>query len=71
MQLLPVWIASALINAALILPASRIPLLTPAGWLHAWILGSVLGASLGWRGWLAVVLYLVLGSAVTKLEVAR
>ena len=71
MQLLQVWITSALINAALILPASRIPLLTPAGWLHASILGSVLGASLGWRGWLAVVLYLVLGSAVTKLGFER
>jgi uncharacterized protein (TIGR00297 family) len=47
--------------------AQRLPLLTPAGWLHAAILGSVLWGSLGWRGWLTVVFYLFLGSLVTKL----
>jgi uncharacterized protein (TIGR00297 family) len=55
------------INAVLIAMAQRAPLLTPAGWVHAGILGTVLWGSLGWRGWLAVVAYLVLGSAVTKL----
>ena len=71
MELLQAWIVSAVVNSALILPATRVPLLTPAGWLHAWILGTVLGATLGWRGWLAVVLYLLLGSAVTKIGYRR
>jgi uncharacterized protein (TIGR00297 family) len=65
------WPLSGLINALLILPLRRLPLLTAAGWLHAWILGTLLGACLGWRGWLVVVIYLVLGSAVTKLGFAR
>ena len=71
MELLQAWIVSAVVNCALILPATRVPLLTPAGWLHAWILGTVLGATLGWKGWLAVVLYLLLGSAVTKIGYRR
>lgn len=65
------WLLSALANAVLILPLRPVPVLTPAGWLHAWILGTLLGACLGWRGWLAVVLYLVLGSAVTRLGLAH
>ena len=65
------WGISALINAGLILPATRVPVLTRSGWWHAWALGTVLGATLGWQGWLAVVLYLGLGSAVTKLGFAR
>jgi uncharacterized protein (TIGR00297 family) len=61
------WLAALAINALLIALAQRAPLLTSAGWAHAGILGTVLWGSLGWRGWLAVVAYLALGSAVTKL----
>ena len=61
------WLLAALINGGLIALAQRLPLLTPAGWLHAAILGTVLWGTLGWRGWLAVVAYLLLGSAVTRL----
>ena len=61
------WLAALLLNALLIAFAQRAPLLTPEGWIHAGILGTVLWGSLGWRGWLAVVAYLALGSAVTKL----
>ena len=71
MALLQALLLSAGLNGVLIAAARRLPLLTPAGWFHAWILGTVLGTSLGWRGWLAVVLYLALGSAVTKLGFAR
>ncbi|MFN9630142.1 MAG: TIGR00297 family protein [Cyanobacteriota bacterium] len=60
------WLGALAINAFLIALAQRAPLLTPAGWAHAGILGTVLWGSLGWRGWLAVVAYLALGSAVTK-----
>ena len=61
------WLIALTLNALLISLAQRLPLLTPAGGLHAAILGSVLWGSLGWRGWLTVVLYLFLGSLVTKL----
>ena len=71
MGALTAWGISALINAGLILPVTRVPVLTRSGWWHAWALGTVLGATLGWQGWLAVVLYLGLGSTVTKLGFAR
>ena len=61
------WLQALLINTVLIALAQRLPLLTPAGWFHAGILGTVLWGCLGWTGWVAVVAYLALGSAVTKL----
>lgn len=61
------WLIALLLHAPLLLLARRLPLLTPAGWCHAALLGTLLWASLGWRGWLAVVLYLLLGSLVTRL----
>jgi len=61
------WLTALWINGLLIALAQRLPLLTKAGWAHAGILGTVLWGSLGPRGWLAVVAYLVLGSLVTKL----
>jgi len=65
------WLYALVMNAVLIAWAQRFPLLTKAGWCHAGILGTVLWGSLAWRGWLAVVAYLVLGSLVTKLGFAR
>jgi uncharacterized protein (TIGR00297 family) len=61
------WLVAIALNAVLIGLAQRLPLLTPAGWCHAAILGSLLWGTLGPRGWLAVVLYLLLGSLVTRL----
>lgn len=61
------WLIAALVHLPLLLAARRLPLLTPSGWCHAALLGCVLLANLGWRGWLAVVLYLLLGSLVTRL----
>jgi uncharacterized protein (TIGR00297 family) len=61
------WLLALALNALLIALAQRAPLLTPAGWVHAGILGTLLWGSLGWRGWLAVVAYLALGSLVTRL----
>lgn len=65
------WLAALAINALLIAVAQRLPLLTRAGWVHAGVLGTLLWGSLGWRGWLAVVAYLALGSLVTKLGFRR
>ena len=61
-----IWIQALLLNAVLIAVAQRAPLLTPAGWVHAGALGTILWGCLGWRGWVAVVAYLVLGSLVTR-----
>ena len=65
------WLWALLINAVLIGLAQRLPLLTPAGWVHAGILGTVLLGALDWPGWWAVVLYLTLGSLVTRLGFRR
>ena len=62
-----VWLQALIVNTVLIALAQRLPLLTRWGWVHAGILGTVLWGSLGWTGWLSVVLFLGLGSAVTKL----
>ena len=70
-QTASLWLTAMVLNAVLIAWAQRFPLLTKAGWCHAGILGTVLWGSLAWRGWLAVVAYLVLGSLVTKLGFAR
>ena len=62
-----IWIQALLLNTVLIAVAQRAPLLTPAGWVHAGALGTILWGCLGWRGWVAVVACLVLGSLVTRL----
>ena len=61
------WLQAFLINTVLIAMAQRLPLLTRAGWVHAAALGTMLWGCLGWRGWLAVVLYLAAGSLVTRI----
>ncbi len=61
------WLVALVLNGLLIALAQRAPMLTPAGWVHAGALGTILWGCLGWRGWLAVVLYLLLGSLVTRL----
>jgi hypothetical protein len=42
--------------------------LTPSGFVHAMGLGTGLWMTLGWKGWTYCVLYLVLGSVVTKIR---
>tara|TARA_Y100001968_G_scaffold306654_1_gene323670 strand:- start:69 stop:818 length:750 start_codon:yes stop_codon:yes gene_type:complete len=61
------WLQSLFFNFIVIALAQRFPLLTKSGWVHAGILGTILLACLGWSGWLAVAIYLALGSIVTKL----
>ena len=65
------WLLALAVNGGLILLLHRLPLLTSSGWWHAGTLGTVLWATLGWRGWLAVVVYFVVGSAVTRLGLRR
>ena len=65
------WLWALLVNSVLIALAQRVPLLTRSGWVHAGLLGTLLLGSLGWPGWWAVVLYLALGSLVTRLGFRR
>ncbi len=71
----PEWYVAFSLNAALIALSQLIPLikrlLTRSGWFHAGILGTILWGCLGWRGWLSVVVYLFLGSIVTRIGFAR
>lgn len=41
-------------------------LLTPTGLLHAWFLGVLIWGSLGWRGYVVVLFYFLVGSTVTR-----
>ncbi|HRD41369.1 MAG TPA: hypothetical protein PLI52_01210, partial [Prochlorococcaceae cyanobacterium AMR_MDS_5431] len=61
------WTWSFLLNGISLFLAYAFPFLTAQGSIHAGILGMVIWGSLGWRGWIPVVTYLLLGSMVTRL----
>lgn len=61
------WWVGLLVNGGLILLLHRLPVLTARGWVHGGALGTMLWGTMGWSGWLTVVFYLALGSAVTRL----
>jgi len=65
----PLWQAFA-VNAALFTSFSSklLKSLTPEGFAHAMALGTLLWATLGYRGWLVCVAYLILGTIVTKIR---
>lgn len=70
--LLPWGIAIAL-NTVLAGVAVVAPkkLLTPAGLFHAWVLGIIIWGTLGWRGYLVILFYFLVGSAVTRIGLAQ
>ena len=41
--------------------------MTKDGWISAGILGTILWGCLSWQGWMSIVIYLLLGSLVTKI----
>ena len=67
------WLSGILLHTVLIAIAFAIPkkLLTPAGYANAWLLGVILWAGLGWRGYFLTLFYLFVGSAVTKVGFAQ
>jgi len=67
------WLVAILLNTVLLGIAAIAPkkLLTPMGYLHAWFLGVIVWGSLGWRGYLIVLFYFLVGSTVTRIGLAR
>ncbi|MEG3438811.1 TIGR00297 family protein [Pannus brasiliensis CCIBt3594] len=67
------WIVAVLLNTVLLGIAFLVPkkLLTPMGYLHAWILGVIVWGTLGWRGYAVVLFYFLVGSTVTKIGLER
>ena len=63
------WAIAASLNLLLLAIAWLIPqkLLTPLGYLNAWILGVLVWGTLNWQGYLVVMFYFLVGSAVTKI----
>lgn len=66
------WVAIAL-NSVLIAIAFLLPkkLLTPAGYLHAWLLGVLVWGCLDWRGYGVVMFYFLVGVGVTRIGKAQ
>ncbi|MEB3211777.1 MAG: TIGR00297 family protein [Leptolyngbyaceae bacterium] len=46
-------------------------LLTPAGLLHAWFLGVLIWGTLGWQGYIIIMVYFLAGSTVTRLGMKK
>lgn len=67
------WLIAIALNTGLAAIAWVAPkkLLTPAGLLHAWFLGVLIWGSLGWQGYLVVMVYFLVGSAVTRVGMAE
>ncbi len=66
------WLFGALLNSLLLGAAYVLPkkLLTPAGHLHAWALGVILWATLGWQAYAVMMVYFLCGSLVTRIGMA-
>lgn len=67
------WLIAISLNTVLLGIARFAPkkLLTPDGYLHAWILGVLVWGTLGWKGYLVVMFYFLVGSAVTRVGMAQ
>ena len=67
------WLIGGLLNSVLLGLAWLLPkkLLTPAGYLHAWLLGVLVWGCLGWQGYGVVMVYFLVGSGVTRIGMAR
>lgn len=67
------WLIALALNTVLAAIAFIAPkkLLTPAGIIHGWILGVLLWGSLGWQGYIVMIFYFLVGSAVTKVGLAQ
>jgi uncharacterized protein (TIGR00297 family) len=67
------WLTATILNTFLLGIAWFLPkkLLTPAGFFHAWLLGILIWATLGWQGYVVVMFYFLVGSSVTRIGMAQ
>lgn len=67
------WVVAIGINTVLLAIAFLLPkkLLTPMGYLNAWLLGVLIWGCLGWRAYTVTMAYFLVGSAVTKIGLAE
>lgn len=67
------WLVGVGLNTILLTVAWASPkkLLTTAGLFHAWLLGVLIWGTLGWQGYLVVMFYFLVGSAVTRIGMAQ
>jgi uncharacterized protein (TIGR00297 family) len=67
------WLVAVVFNTVMLAIAFILPkkLLTPAGYLHAWVLGVIVWGTLGFSGYLVVMFYFLVGSGVTRIGMAQ
>ncbi|GET42299.1 TIGR00297 family protein [Microseira wollei] len=67
------WLVAVVLNTVMLAIAFILPkkLLTPAGYLHAWVLGVIVWGTLGFSGYLVVMFYFLVGSGVTRIGMAQ
>lgn len=67
------WLVAIALNAVLAAIAIAVPkkLLTPAGLVHAAILGILIWGTLGASGYTVIMVYFLVGSAVTRIGLAE
>ena len=67
------WSIAIGLNTLLLAIAWILPkkLLTPLGYLNAWILGVLVWGTLGWPGYIVVMFYFLVGSAATFINMAE
>jgi uncharacterized protein (TIGR00297 family) len=67
------WLFAIALNLVLLAIAFIIPkkLLTTAGYLNAWLLGVIVWGTLGWQGYIVVMFYFLVGSAVTRIGIKQ
>lgn len=67
------WAIASILNLALLAVAWLLPkkLLTPMGYVNAWILGVLVWGTLHWQGYVVVMFYFLVGSAVTKIGIEQ
>lgn len=67
------WLVAIELNTILLSIVFFAPkkLLTPAGVIHAWILGVIIWGILGWQGYLIVGFYFLVGSGITRIGIKK
>jgi uncharacterized protein (TIGR00297 family) len=67
------WLIATILNTILMIIALISPkkLLTFMGYLNAWVLGVIVWGCLQWQGYLVVMFYFLVGSAITRVGIKQ